>query len=933
MAIKITRTLYVGLGGTGVKAILRTKQCFLDAYGEIPQMIGFLAIDTNLASKNESVLRVDGKEHVYLNNSEIVVCTDSAAFTKYHQLKSAYQWMPESNVDALKTITSDGAGQVRSNGRFICITNSNTISTALRHKIAELAAPLPQGYRFEYDVDTTTQVATQTVVNVVGSVAGGTGSGMFIDVLALLDTSVNQMGNANVEIRPWLVLPDIFRQQYPGPLSFNVFKNAYGALREFDNLMEHKATQAPINFHYAQLNGLQHATYAFVISNANSIQNLQKIDDITDSIGRSMFLPATQVGGAVDGIMSNVRSVIVTKQFNIPYGVTPNKQAWAVSAGSAELVYDSNAIAKSVGYQIIKNVCDSLCTLPSPNTAYNDAALWMCDPNVAIEEDQKNMLIDSLIPTTVGSSITFDEDNANSQYIDLAISNDIANCGVLSRYNAKLTSVKDQLDGYIKNGLNSNNGVANMRAFLQELVSRINECERQMREEIQNEFSQVKPDWDALLPAIKRSGISARLLGVIIQDEAEVLSNTISAYTTNLLEKTRREYALNFYAALLAKIAEEDRKLVNLQLAINEIAMSCSNEVTRLKQDSSKESCFRVNLHKVDLNFTRQNLSDVESFLTSYDVNSLIGKTKDQISVAFFTWVNSLSEISEIRKKSINDALNSMNSSEVELYLHELRKKAFPLWSYDSLGLEQTNRPKAEFSILGLENGYQNSIFDVNTPNGRQFSQIFSSFTIGHEYVTTHQKDRIVAMMMVASAPIYSVCNIDAYESEYNAGNTGGTVGYLDKSWDLRIKTEGTPLIPIIDTGIDPVAFWVKGLVLGLIHHDIEHNYYWVTSSEHGDELHQYMCRLGENREYAFSNFESLSIYKEIKDSIDDRMKKSGSDIIQKEFDKVSIQNYFEEYAQLSDIEKVNMDDINHYQDLRDILKREIQLVSKGLNI
>ena len=303
MAIKITRTLYVGLGGTGVKAILRTKQCFLDAYGEIPQMIGFLAIDTNLASKNESVLRVDGKEHVYLNNSEIVVCTDSAAFTKYHQLKSAYQWMPESNVDALKTITSDGAGQVRSNGRFICITNSNTISTALRHKIAELAAPLPQGYRFEYDVDTTTQVATQTVVNVVGSVAGGTGSGMFIDVLALLDTSVNQMGNANVEIRPWLVLPDIFRQQYPGPLSFNVFKNAYGALREFDNLMEHKATQAPINFHYAQLNGLQHATYAFVVSNANSIQNLQKIDDITDSIGRSMFLPATQVGGDIDGIM------------------------------------------------------------------------------------------------------------------------------------------------------------------------------------------------------------------------------------------------------------------------------------------------------------------------------------------------------------------------------------------------------------------------------------------------------------------------------------------------------------------------------------------------------------------------------------------------------------------------------------------------------
>ena len=47
MAIKITRTLYVGLGGTGVRAILRAKQCFMDSYGEIPPMVTFLAIDTD----------------------------------------------------------------------------------------------------------------------------------------------------------------------------------------------------------------------------------------------------------------------------------------------------------------------------------------------------------------------------------------------------------------------------------------------------------------------------------------------------------------------------------------------------------------------------------------------------------------------------------------------------------------------------------------------------------------------------------------------------------------------------------------------------------------------------------------------------------------------------------------------------------------------
>ena len=54
--IKITRTLYVGLGGTGVKALLRTKQCFVDAYGEVPPMVAFLAIDTDNAIRDKSLV-------------------------------------------------------------------------------------------------------------------------------------------------------------------------------------------------------------------------------------------------------------------------------------------------------------------------------------------------------------------------------------------------------------------------------------------------------------------------------------------------------------------------------------------------------------------------------------------------------------------------------------------------------------------------------------------------------------------------------------------------------------------------------------------------------------------------------------------------------------------------------------------------------------
>ena len=47
MATKIKRCLYVGLGGTGMNALLHTKKMFVETYGEVPPMIGFLGVDTD----------------------------------------------------------------------------------------------------------------------------------------------------------------------------------------------------------------------------------------------------------------------------------------------------------------------------------------------------------------------------------------------------------------------------------------------------------------------------------------------------------------------------------------------------------------------------------------------------------------------------------------------------------------------------------------------------------------------------------------------------------------------------------------------------------------------------------------------------------------------------------------------------------------------
>lgn len=80
--IKLKKTLYVGLGGTGVAALLKVKKCFIDSYGEIPPMIGFLAIDTDTAAFSKEETSNFGAP-IRLNSSEFLVCTVKNALPTY----------------------------------------------------------------------------------------------------------------------------------------------------------------------------------------------------------------------------------------------------------------------------------------------------------------------------------------------------------------------------------------------------------------------------------------------------------------------------------------------------------------------------------------------------------------------------------------------------------------------------------------------------------------------------------------------------------------------------------------------------------------------------------------------------------------------------------------------------------------------------------
>ncbi|MBQ3259605.1 MAG: hypothetical protein IJA66_00775, partial [Alistipes sp.] len=112
---KVRPTIYVGLGGTGIKAISRTKKMFEDAFGKgnIPQQIAFAAIDFDLAV--DPNLPTDmGADFLTINTTS----SPRQLFEVRHKM-GEYQWMFPGNTRYLGELISNGAGQVRTYGRFL----------------------------------------------------------------------------------------------------------------------------------------------------------------------------------------------------------------------------------------------------------------------------------------------------------------------------------------------------------------------------------------------------------------------------------------------------------------------------------------------------------------------------------------------------------------------------------------------------------------------------------------------------------------------------------------------------------------------------------------------------------------------------------------------------------------------------------------------
>lgn len=180
----ILPTLIIGIGGTGYQVIRRLKNTFKKRFGDVKLPVKYLLIDTDLKSfLDESI---DNSEKCQLRFGDGIKRTLDWAYKN-----PAFDWLPNNPkiTPDFFISTDQGAGLMRPIGKLYLCKNDklvyDTITNAKNELLDLSKVIMDHGDSYLENID-------RHKVYLVGSLAGGTGCGTFLDVAVMVSNIFNR---------------------------------------------------------------------------------------------------------------------------------------------------------------------------------------------------------------------------------------------------------------------------------------------------------------------------------------------------------------------------------------------------------------------------------------------------------------------------------------------------------------------------------------------------------------------------------------------------------------------------------------------------------------------------------------------------------------------------------------------------------------------
>ena len=926
--IKLRRSLYIGLGGTGMNAILHTKKMYVETYGEVPPMIGFLGIDTDGKSFTETLESRAGIISLEKNEQKPISVSNPKAFYSNPNNKDLVSWLPKKNERAIITLDR-GAGQIRTNGRLAVVINAPTLTNAIASaidKIRNHSAIVSDKYELDMN-------SAKDDIHMVFSLCGGTGCGTFIDIAYIIKDIA---GGDSVNLAGYAVLPDIFSSMVRGGTAMlKVKPNAFGAIKDLDYLMHLDPSTPEIELKYS---GKTIRTNDMPFSVVNLIDNRNEanivydhIDQLTEMIALALFTSSGKIADKVSSVNDNVEKTISEGTLDIG-----NKRAWVSTIGACEIVFKgqnlANIYSQKAAIRIIQrmlNACDDT------NAIANN---WIDSPEINIRENNGN---DNLInqicdkePKIQLVDVSEDNPEADTETYKKQV---IPTAQDLNRKINEISTKNNQsLHNLVVDRINRGECcVTTTLSVLEEILRQVEVFIGELTSEINDKHNPTLPVLENkekinianLKEFNKKSIFSIGKKNKILEAKEDVIES-IKSVATEKIEIKRKNAAIQVYISLKETISEEYEKVNTIKRTLTSVMIDLSQKIVNIQNDVEKHNAvFEIDLSKEIGVTVDDNVILLNEFISSLPTQNLynLGDTGMAVN-SLLNYTKNLSDVRVLKNKTIDEVIDERIFPE-EAFINLVRiatEKAKPLLKINGRGHTVQNGKVMEQAINKY---YYVGLPDVNSSRFTKndaFKKLQSSDS-DVNFISTGRNDKIILFRQEGVVPAFAINPLESYKSEYEASNT--FCGF-DAILFEQMTDEDFSLLPKARSD-DDIEYWVKGFIFGFI--KLEEKKYWYKDWKNGKALKDYWISTSEStRDKAYERFKRniSALRKSYTDKIEEIISTEGKSAIKKLTENVKA-NYFDKFAQC----EANKETISKkgYEKIAALIEEELQYVEQKL--
>ncbi|MBR5716982.1 MAG: hypothetical protein IKX59_10380 [Bacteroidales bacterium] len=918
MATKIKRSLYIGLGGTGMNALLNAKKLFIETYGELPPMIGFLGVDTDGGAFKKEIDSKMGKIRLEPYEQLSLQVMDPRSF--YEVNRNHFSWLSEKNIFALQSMML-GAGQVRSNGRFAITYNYQKMQTQVKNVLDRIAdAQISNNPRYE--------LATSDVeIHMIFSVCGGTGCGTFIDAAYL----VRQLA-PNRKLTGYAVLPDVFESMGNGNAAMaRVKPNAYGAILDLDWLMHLQMDSKPVTFDYVSTPILETSQNPFdtvyFIDNRNSNGDIYNhVDQLTDMISLALVTSAGELSSASASVSDNVQKMIAAGTMDVE-----GKRAWCAGMGVCEILFKGSELRSLYAYKAVKRLIERLF-----NSCVDSDSIvngWIDSDTVKIRENgggEHDDVIDYLLdinPPFQLSEID-NKDSANAEVQDY-----LNGSGMKGQENidGKLRQLKervfDELHKLMVKTINQECGIGAAEAVVLGIQSQVNIFFDEMNKEYKDLTDQQPLLISALDNAIQDlTDYSSKFFKTRSrqQEYADDVLSCVANLARNKRDLLRHSFAISFFTSLQNELVDQYTKIQNIKRLLSNVNDECTNAISRIVNQVNRETqIFQIDLAKEFVGDVAVNDNDllITDLLKEFEGDKLFSLDtmhSEDVLRKLTDFASRLKAASVWEGMTIDNVLDKMSPAAFEHVVRMAINKSKPLIQYDDRGHRPMVAPTDSYYI-GVPDKLNSRLFKDD-----YFKKKIENPVATVDFANLGTNDRVIIYRQFGVFPAFHIATLQSYKPKYDRSTVSC---HLDQNMLNRMIREDYRIEPTPKAD-DSLGLWIQGLIFGLIKNEDGH--YQYQNTEEGDPLFDYWMELSEYRDEAYQEFKRHieTIHDEYEALIEEIGKKNGSEYMDKLLQDVK-ENYFEKYSQ------INMDKkqitAKGYEPIRQLITEEISFVKKEL--